>query len=200
MALAQELTQTRFVMLQVCIFPFCFKEGKSNNSWYCHEAASLKHGGVETSVSLTMLIQACWTNGLFLQSKAYEIHCSGLNIVKSNMGKSLVKSREVLSTLGVQDYCLKNYGSSSLKTLADALLFFTSFSSLFFWDHCGSWMTICSVYDWERLKLSNGAAKTDWVPVAVQVGSSAYARAWPAHRICLYHQLHAQACCFMVNF
>lgn len=57
MALAQALMQNRFVMLQIHIFPFCFKEGKSN-SWYCHEAASLKDRGVETSVSLTMLIEA----------------------------------------------------------------------------------------------------------------------------------------------
>lgn len=31
MALAQGLMQNRFVMLQICIFPFCFKEKKSNS-------------------------------------------------------------------------------------------------------------------------------------------------------------------------
>lgn len=70
--------------------------------------------------------------------------------------------------------------SSSLNTLTDGLLVFTCFSSLPVWDPCGSWMMVCCVYDWERLELSNVAAKPGWATVAAQVVDRACAWARPA--------------------
>lgn len=176
MALAQGLMQTRFVVSQICIFPFCFKEEKSNYSCYCHEAASLKHRRVETSMSLTMLIQACWTCGPFLQSKAYETHC---NTLHRKIPAKINGSFLYIRFIGL----VSSSSSSSLKTLTDGLLFFTCFSSSPVWDHSGSWMMAWCVRDWERLRLGSLSAEPGWAPVAAQGGGCTCAWAQPEQHV-----------------